>query len=265
MHYVWLGFIGGILAFAHCLGMCGGFALHLSQGQTRMGMLGRQLLWHAGKTATYVFLGALAGFLGNRITALGNLPWLQNALTYLVGGVMILMALTLLGLIPSRLKSRSGRAEEGFFSSLFGQFFRQTTPTAAFVLGLGTGFLPCPIVVGFLALSMHSGSVPIGMFTMGAMGIGTIWALLLLGLTGHLVTFRRRRGSPMAAGIVLLLLGTATIARGTGAFHRILGCPHAIPTAPSPPYSRAHSTQRISVPQEKTPCCCEPAVVYEKN
>lgn len=44
---------GGAAAFAHCLGMCGGFVLHLSLGeQARRGWLRpalRQALWHLGR------------------------------------------------------------------------------------------------------------------------------------------------------------------------------------------------------------------------
>ena len=28
---IWIGLAGGVAAFPHCLGMCGGFALHLSR------------------------------------------------------------------------------------------------------------------------------------------------------------------------------------------------------------------------------------------
>lgn len=256
MHYMWLGFLGGVLAFAHCLGMCGGFALHLSQGPTRLGVLQRQLLWHAGKTATYVFLGAMAGFLGHRIGAMGNLPWLQHVLTYIVGGFMIVMGLAMLGVIPARLTAPSTGTNDGFFASLFRQFFRETTPQAAFVLGLATGFLPCPIVLGFLALSVQNGSVPTGMMTMAAMGIGTVWALLLLGMTGQAISLRLRRWSPVLAGAVLIVLGAATAARGTEAFHRLLGCPHAARAAAKSPCCD-HSAGAKPAADNKTPNCNE--------
>ena len=51
----------GAAAFAHCLGMCGALALHLSAGAERWSALGRQLCWHAGRIVTYTFLGSLAG------------------------------------------------------------------------------------------------------------------------------------------------------------------------------------------------------------
>ena len=77
LNYIWVGLAGGAAAFAHCLGMCGPFALHLAgPGSTSSAVPGergraaiRQVLWHAGRITTYIFLGTLAGFLGESIVA----------------------------------------------------------------------------------------------------------------------------------------------------------------------------------------------------
>jgi uncharacterized protein len=232
-HYVWIALAGGAAAFAHCLGMCGGFALHLARGEGRWRVLARQLLWHAGKTTTYVFLGAIAGFVG--IVAVGRLPWIENILAYVAGAVMIVMGLALVGLVP--IGRWRGAGEGGLFESLFGRFISRPTPAAALVLGLATGFLPCPIVLGFLALSVQSGSVLVGMATMAAMGLGTVWSLLLLGMTGQMVTARLRRWGPAVGGAVLVVLGLVTVLRGTELFHRTLGCPPppVVVETPAPP------------------------------
>ena len=233
--YIWVALAGGAAAFAHCLGMCGGFALHLAQGDGRWRVLARQLLWHAGKTATYVFLGALAGFFGGWIIAAGRLPWIEDVLAYVAGAVMIVMGLALVGLVP--LGRRLGSAEGGLTASLFGQFISRPTAAAALVLGLATGFLPCPIVLGFLALSVQSGSVLVGMAVMAAMGLGTVWSLLVLGMTGQMVTARLRRWGPAVGGAVLVVLGLVTVLRGTEAFHHLLGCPPppVVVETPAPP------------------------------
>jgi len=219
LQYVWLGLAGGALAFAHCLGMCGGFALHLSEGRSGPAALARQLLWHAGKTATYVLLGALAGFLGGMAGASGFAD-VQKVLACVAGAIMVLMGARLIGLLPGR---RGDAAGGGLFAGVFRQFFTQPTLSAAFATGLMTGLLPCPVVVGFLALSLQSGSVLTGMATMTAMGVGTVWSLLLLGMTGYALRIRARRWGAVIGGIVLVLLGTVTIMRGTGAMHHLMG------------------------------------------
>ena len=230
-HAIGIGLAGGALAFVHCLGMCGGFALHLSRSGRPARVLGRQLVWHAGKTFTYVFLGAAAGFGGGLIRSLHGALWIQNALAYAAGGLMIVMGLVLFGALPAFDSGARNANEGGLLASLFRNFFEQPNATGALMLGIATGFLPCPIVLAFLAYAAQSGSVATGMLTMAAMGVGTVWSLLLLGLSGHLLSLRFRRWGAYAAGLLLVLLGLATALRGTEAFHHLLGCP-AVRAAP---------------------------------
>ena len=225
MNPLWIGLAGGAGACAHCLGMCGGFALHLSRAGGPGRVLGRQLAWHAGKTCTYTFLGAVAGFGGGWVRSLAGLGRLQDALAYAAGGVMILMGLVLMGALPAFASSRDNGQEKGILAAVFRSFFQQPTAGGALALGLATGFLPCPIVLAFLAYSAQTGSVAAGMVTMAAMGVGTAWSLLALGMTGHLIGARFRRWGAAAGGILLLLLGVVTLLRGTTALHRVLGCP----------------------------------------
>lgn len=233
-HQFWIGLAGGAIAFAHCLGMCGGFALYLSQPGSRFSVLKRQAFWHLGRATTYVFLGSLAGFAGQSLLTSTRLGSLQNALAYLGGGAMILLGLGMLGLLPT-LGSGFVAAAADLFAPLLKRVAGRPTPGAAFALGMGTGFLPCPIVLAFLMLSVQSGSVPGGMATMAGVAVGTAWSLLLLALTGQMFSQWLRRWAAVTAGVVLLLLGTATILRGTEVFHRLLGCE-----------------------QQASPCCCEP-------
>jgi len=219
LQYAWLGLAGGAVAFAHCLGMCGGFALHLSEGRSGRAALARQLLWHAGKTATYVLLGAVVGFLGGVVASAHGLLRAQSVLAYVAGAVMLVMGAKLLGFLPNRARSKA--AHERLFARVFRQFFAQPTPAAAFALGLVTGLLPCPVVLGFLALSLQSGSVLAGMATMAAVGLGTLWALLALGMTGYAVRARTPSWGSAVAGVVLVLLGAMTILRGSGLLHHL--------------------------------------------
>ncbi len=220
MHYVWMGLIGGAAAFVHCVGMCGGFALHLSAGRSGRAALARQLVWHAGKTTTYALLGALAGLLGGAAASAPGFVRVQTVLACLAGAVMLLMGANLLGLLPA---FGPGAPPEGLFARVLRRFFAQPTASAAFAFGLVTGLLPCPVIVGFLALSLESGSVLAGMATMAAVGLGTVWALLILGMTGYAVRSRTRRWGALVGGVILMLLGAMTILRGAGILH------HAMP------------------------------------
>lgn len=210
MEYMWMALIGGAAAFPHCLGMCGGFALHLAAPESKAAVLTRQLLWHAGRVVTYVFLGALAGFLGNMVS-LAKWPAVKDIPGYLAGAIMVLMGLFVLGLFPTRKGQVSD--DDGLFSSFFRQFFQKPSSLSALVLGLATGFLPCPITIGFLGLAAGSASVLLGMGIMAAMGLGTVWALLILGMTGHVIKAKWKRWGAVLVGIVLVTMGAWTILR----------------------------------------------------
>jgi uncharacterized protein len=222
-HHIWIGFAGGLLGFAHCLGMCGGFVLHLSQGESRKTTIPSQLLWLAGKLFSYLFLGAVAGYAGGFLA--GWLPkqaLFQNLLSFTAGAIILLMGLQVLGLLPVR---KNGSFGASLLSTLGRTFLATSSPGSALTLGLATGFLPCPIVLAFLAYALQSGSVATGMITMAALGLGTTVPLLLLGGFSRLLRVHLRSWAPKAGGILLVLLGLTTVLRGTAAFHHLLGCP----------------------------------------
>jgi uncharacterized protein len=224
-HHIWIGFAGGLLGFAHCLGMCGAFSICLSQGKSGARMLATQMIWLTGKLFSYLFLGAVAGFAGGFIgNLLPDLELLRNLLSFLAGVLILLMGLSVLGLFPVS-KSAGGGFAEIVLVSFSRKFLTATSSGAALALGLATGLLPCPIVLAFLAYALQSGSVVTGMATMGALGLGTMLPLLLLGTLSRVSRIHLRSWAPKAGGMVLIILGLTTALRGTTIFHRLLGCP----------------------------------------
>ena len=68
MTYYFVFFLAGFAGSFHCIGMCGGFACALgrdSHGPAATGL--RHLLYNTGRLTSYVFLGALAGAIGQVI------------------------------------------------------------------------------------------------------------------------------------------------------------------------------------------------------
>ena len=60
-----LVFLGGLLGSAHCVGMCGGFALSIGVGaKSFTANLQRQLVYTLGRVLTYSFFGVAAGYAG---------------------------------------------------------------------------------------------------------------------------------------------------------------------------------------------------------
>lgn len=254
-HHLWIGFAGGLLAFAHCLGMCGGFVVHLSQQRERGRMLAAQLLWQCGRISTYTLLGALAGFAGGFLeAAFLDHHLFRNLLSYLAGGIIILMGLSLLGLLPVRGKGvlASGATS---LALLCGKLFSGSSSGLPLSLGIATGFLPCPIILAFLAYSLQSASVTAGMATMAALGAGTMVPLLTLGAVTRLSKVHLQSWAPKAGGIILIVLGVSTALRGTEIFHHLIGCPsepvyeQTASSAPLKPCCTGKAHEQLATPQ----------------
>jgi sulfite exporter TauE/SafE len=130
-------------------------------------------------------------------------------------------------------------------ASLAGRFLVSPNPGCALVLGLGSGLLPCPIVLGFLALALQSGSAFAGLSLMAGVGLGTLLPLMVLGCFSLLALQRVRRWGSQLGAVLLVLLGLVTVLRATPFPHHLLGCPAPQNTA-SP----------VSLPAQ--PCCPKP-------
>jgi hypothetical protein len=217
--YLWMGLIAGLAATPHCLGMCGAFPLHLSRAGGR-GV--RQVLFLAGKTVSYAFLGALAGLLGQALFQSRAAASWQNAFSYLIGAVMLVAGLAMLGIIPRMKTPAFADRMWAAVQPLYQALLRAPGPGAALVLGVGVGFLPCPATYALCAAAAASHSVPLGMALLAGLGLGTAPAMLGVGLSGALAGARLRRLGLRGVAIVVLALGLTTILRPTGLLCRLL-------------------------------------------
>lgn len=232
-HYALIGFLGGLLAFPHCLGMCGGFMTHLAIGKgcRNNTPLAAQLAWLTGKTFTYSFAGAVAGFFGAKADLFFQHSYLQNTTSYLSGGLILLAGVTLLGFAPTI--NSNGAGSGGILVRMLRPVLTTPSRRRGMVLGMITAFLPCPVIISMLAYSLQSGSVITGMTTMAALGIGTSLPLLAMGEAGRLLTSRGKRYGAAASGTLLVLLGLITMLRGSATVHNRAGCPAPISAPPS--------------------------------
>lgn len=246
-----LGFGAGIAATPHCLGMCGGFPLHLAKPGARGSAGLRQALFVAGKSFTYIFLGALAAALGVIVLKNTRLAGAAPALRIAAGAITLIFGLAMLGLrlprvsgFPFRdapLKSRNTERETretGFVGGALGGLLSNPTPGSAFVLGLGVGFLPCPLPMGMLAVAASGHSVPHGIALMAGVGLGTAPGLLAVGLFGMGLNWKLRKAGMRAAGVVVAIIGLLTICRAIGGMPRS----HVVDSV-VPPCCQEHNTK----------------------
>lgn len=222
-HHIGIALAGGIAATGHCVGMCGGFVLHLSREADGRRMMTQQILWHCGRLSSYLFLGAVAGFAGGmfQLFLLRHALW-QNLLSLSAAAMIFLAGLRLMGLLPVR--REGGILGSVLFETAAG-LFNVSSPGGALAMGIGTGFLPCPVVVAFIAYAVQTGSVPVGMATMAALGAGSALPLLLVTGAARCGTLRLRTRGAKAGGCILILLAFGTALRGTEIYHRLVGCP----------------------------------------
>jgi sulfite exporter TauE/SafE len=228
-----LVFVAGILGSAHCVSMCGGFALSIGVGaRSLLANLQRQLLYSLGRVLTYAFLGVAAGYAGLWLSRkAGALINVQAGLSILAGGLLATQGILALGIVPRRLL---GPIKGGAAPCLAGTFVAPflTAPgwTNVLVAGILTGFLPCGLVYGFLTLSSSSTSVVQGLATMCAFGAGTAPVMILTGAGGSLLSHSARRHLLRVSAACVLLTGLISLARGAVFLHLpgssvIEGCP----------------------------------------
>jgi uncharacterized protein len=207
-------FMAGILGTAHCLGMCGPFALAIGgAGQRWPVVLFRQAAYTAGRIFTYATLGAVAGYCGARLIQLSpRVVYLPAFLAMVAGAVLIYQGLAAAGLLPKRTvgPAPSSCLTAGFFK----HFLRPSDVSGAFLAGVFTGFLPCGLLYGMLTLAMSTHSVLLGALTMAFFGLGTAPGMILTGVGGRLLHVAARRWLFALAAWCLVLTGAVSLLRG---------------------------------------------------
>lgn len=225
MTYYALVFLAGFAGSFHCVGMCGGFACALGRDPrgTAASVL-RHFIYNGGRSTTYVFLGGLAGALGQLIcTSRGDVVPImdgaagigQRSLAIVAGLLMITMAVQFFGGLPG-LHRLTSALPGGGFAAVLRRSMAVRGRSAALALGVFNGFLPCPLVYAFVAQAAGTGAATSGLLVMACFALGTWPAMLLMGTAAPALALRPtwRRHGVRIAGAGILLLGLITLGRG---------------------------------------------------
>ncbi|HVN86649.1 MAG TPA: sulfite exporter TauE/SafE family protein [Candidatus Binatia bacterium] len=211
MTYV-LIFLGGLAGSLHCVGMCGGFPLAVAGAAPSHGLV-RQLLYNAGRLNTLVFIGALSGALGAAFVAAGPVRQLEQTLAILAGTFMIIVGLEVLGLL-AQVTTRGAALAQATVGRMLGGLMRSRSLAAPLALGVFNAFLPCQLIYAFAARAASTASVSEGMLTMLCFGLGTVPAMLSLGVAGVLARPTVRARLSVASGVLIIAFGVLTVLRG---------------------------------------------------
>ncbi len=210
-------FVAGLFgSISHCIGMCGPFVL--GQVVARLEatpaarlyefrrLTGAALApYHLGRMTTYGLLGAGAGAAAGSIGDLAGLRWLSAGLLALAALLFVGYAIPKLGL-PG---FGAGSTVESLWSRTIGRrirpLFGAPIGWRGYLLGVSLGFLPCGLLYGAIAAAASSGSAVAGGMMMVAFALGTIPALIGVGIAGHVTGNRWQSASARITPVLLVL------------------------------------------------------------
>lgn len=178
----------GLLSSVHCAAMCGGIASAMALGlPTEIRRYGNalfayNLIFSLGRIFSYAIAGAIAATAFSSVNVvMPNLG--HRVLAVIAAVVLILIGLHLGGWLPQlrRIEVMGGRLWQVL------QKFRQRllpirSPLQAFGFGMTWGWLPCGLVYSTLLWSAASGSPLRGATYMALFGVGTMPAVIAVGM-----------------------------------------------------------------------------------
>ncbi len=195
----------GISSAPHCAWMCGPLAAQACAASRGPARWRSPLIYTLGRTASYVFVGALAGFVGASVLAPS--PWVGRVTSMAVAALLAARAWSL---------AFPGLARRGVSPRLL----RLLAPLRgdAGLLGLATPMLPCGAVVAALAVAVAGANVAGAALGMGVFALAASPGTLAVILAGDRIGARASGWvSPAQARtgaiVVLLLLSAWTAAR----------------------------------------------------
>ncbi|RBP50693.1 sulfite exporter TauE/SafE family protein [Arenicella xantha] len=215
----WSALILGLLASAHCAGMCAGLQMAMLSGPTSNQVIRSQTdaIWHVallnfGRMVTYVSLGVVFTLLSYTVVAQLNISAVSRALRIATALTIVLIGIQLL-----MRKKRPFQRLEQLASSIWRPISKLIVHDSnrryrSFLAGIAWGFLPCGLVYGVLLTSVFSADVFGAGLVMLGFAIGTMPALVLSGLL-----FKRfqsvvsNRYSQTIGGLFFILGGLAML------------------------------------------------------
>ncbi len=185
------------------------------------------LSYNLGRTATYTALGAAAGMAGRAMGLVGRLAGVEHIMTIVAGCLMILAGLLMSGWIPrGRLANIFAFRPASAISKAVGGLMKSPNVGSKFSMGLLLGFLPCGLIYAALLKAAETASPLAGALTMFAFGLGTMGALLVLGLFSSTFSPWLRRYSNQLAAIGVTLMGVYLLYHGIKVSMREPGMHH---------------------------------------
>jgi sulfite exporter TauE/SafE len=202
----------GLAGALHCAGMCGGLAL-LAGGRRNPARLAA---YFAGKTCGYVFIGAIAGSMGQAVLRWAPFGFGARALAVGAGLLLLLAGLESLGVLRM-----PGAGWIAAAMRPLAQLGGAGT-TGSLLIGAANALLPCPMVYAFATLAAATASPAAGAATMLVLAITSALPLVLCSVAaGRFLRFRA------VAAVLMLAMAAITLHRGFSPAHEHRVSPQA--------------------------------------
>ncbi len=206
--------VASLLGSLHCAAMCGGFVCFYSGGTEGAEAIRGHALYNLGRFVAYISLGAAAGVVGATVTQLGVLAGVGNAAAIAAAVLMIAWGASTL-ISAAGIKVGSKRAPEAwqrFAGRILHSVRSQSVGNRAFLTGLLTTLIPCGWLYVFVVAAAGTGSVYSSMATMAAFWLGTVPAMVTVGVSAQKLSGRFIRFMPVVGASVVLVLGLLSLA-----------------------------------------------------
>jgi sulfite exporter TauE/SafE len=201
-------FIGIIASLSSCMAVVGGLVLAMEATFAKEGdKLRPQIMFHAGRLASFFLLGGVIGLLGTSFAFSITTTFIIGLI---VGCVMLLLGLNLLDLftftknlqptIPKFISTRAFKLKN---------INHTLTPL---LVGIITFILPCGFTQSMQLSALSSGSFLTGAFTMLAFALGTFPVLALISFSSFTIDNSRHKGVFFkTAGLIVIFFALFTL------------------------------------------------------
>ncbi|RMG39323.1 MAG: sulfite exporter TauE/SafE family protein [Candidatus Dadabacteria bacterium] len=202
----------------HCAGMCSGFVAFVSGQGKRVYF--QQALYHLGRASSYIFLGFLAGYLGESLDAAFNFSGIQRIMLLVTGVLLVFWGVR-------GLAGKGGNAYELNQDSPLYKIVRflfkktlhaenGTQAGRAFTVGVLSALLPCGWLYSFVLVAAAGGSGLNGALIMAGFWAGTIPSLALTGSLIGIAGKRLQALTPRLVSLLFIVAGLGAIAVHAG-------------------------------------------------
>jgi len=211
----------GLLAQGHCIGMCGPLIIAFPG---RTGRFMPHVFYHTGRIATYCAAGGIMAAIGGLLpqiaasTSADPQIWMMRGkigFALIAGIFLLLFGISRVGLVsePAWMAAASPGRIPGFRRIVQAAMREDSKAGDMAVLGLMLGLIPCGLSYGGFAMALQAESVVNGMLMTGALGLGTLPGLLLLGTGIGAIIRRFQRQSDFLSGLLMSGMGLILLFR----------------------------------------------------